>query len=83
MSPGLGGRPEGEGVPGHEHPSFLAERGAITEIFSRARGSRGRILVTPIACGGSQFETTGANEGAITVADPPHIVPGLVLIGGK
>lgn len=83
---GGGGRPEGEGVPGQSHPSLLTgrdSRGSGITIFSRARGSRARILVTPIACGGSQFATTGVNEGAITVANPPHICPGLVLMGGK
>lgn len=85
LGPGLGGRPEGEGVPGHEHPSFLGERGSYpVNLSPRLRGSRGRILVTPIACTGSQFAVTGGNDGALIVADPPpHIDPGLELVGGK
>ena len=85
LDPGLGGRPEGEGVPGHEHPSFLGERGSTPGNLSpKLRGSRGRILVTPIACTGSQIADAGGNDGALIVADPPpHIDVGLELVGGK
>lgn len=79
MSPGLGGRLEGEGLPGHEHPSFFIKCGLYIELFSKPKGSRGRILVTLIACRGSQFATARGNEGTITVANPLHSDPGLVL----
>jgi hypothetical protein len=82
--PGLSGRPEGEGVPGHEHASFLGECGSYPENLSpRLRGSRGEILVTPIACTGSRFAVTGGNDGALMVAHPPPHINPLVLVGGK